>query len=171
VALLARLEWFPLAIGILPAAVTLTACVITAARAALAWQRRQLAVSPPGAAPVAAPERSPFAGSKPTKPLCLAFWVDQPVETVQSTEMDAPVVWQLCRRSSQGGVLRPRQGVDVASATGKKMWLKLVAGSPFGWQLSAAGRVGWDSADLEESVPGDDPVDRLAVTAAGRPAA
>jgi len=27
------------------------------------------------------------------------------------------------------------QGVDVASATGKKTWLKFVAGSPFGWQL------------------------------------
>jgi len=76
-------------------------------------------------------------------------------------------VWQLLQEIVPGRcTAASTQGVDVPRATGKKMWLKLVAGSPFGWQLRPARCVGWYSGDLEESVPGDDLVHRFAVTAA-----
>src|SRR5882762_9785889 len=45
-------KWFPLAIGNLARCITVTACDATRCSAQLAWQRRQLAVSPPGAEPV-----------------------------------------------------------------------------------------------------------------------
>src|SRR5882724_13146282 len=67
-------KWFPLEMGNPAGCVALTACVATCRSAPLAWQRRQLAVSPPGAAPVPLQSGVPFAGSGPTKPLCVAFW-------------------------------------------------------------------------------------------------
>jgi len=50
--------------------------------------------------------------------------------------MDAPVVWQLLQEIAPGRctAAAPKAWTSP-SATGKKMWLKLVAGSPFGWQL------------------------------------
>src|SRR6267378_1972156 len=129
-------KWFPPAIGNPAGCVTLTACVATRCSAALAWQSRQLAVSPPGAAPVPLQSEVPFAGTGPTNPLCLAFWSTGPWQTVQSTEVDAPVVWQLLHVMVPGSctAAAPKACMDTG-ATGKKMWLKLVAGSPFGWQL------------------------------------
>src|SRR6267142_1135173 len=148
-------KWFPPAIGNPAGCVRLTACVITRCSAPLAWQRRQLAVSPPGAAPVPLQSGVPFAGSGPTKPLCLAFWSASPWQTVQSTEVDAPVVWQLLQEIVPGRctAAAPKAWTSP-SATGKKMWLKLVAGSPFGWQLrqlavSVGTAVIWRRACLE----------------------
>src|SRR6266850_4190668 len=148
-------KWFPPTIGNPAGCVTLTACDATRCSALLAWQRRQLAVSPPGAAPVPLQSGVPFAGSGPTRPLCLAFWSAGPWQTVQSTEVDAPVVWQLLHVMVPG---RCTAAAPIActspGATGKKMWLKLVAGSPFGWQLrqlavSVGTAVIWRRACLE----------------------
>src|SRR5882762_5888131 len=129
-------KWFPPAIGNPAGCVTLTACVATRCSAPFAWQRRQLAVSPPGAAPVPLQSEVPFAGTGPTNPLCLAFWSTGPWQAVQSTEVDAPAVWQLLQEIPPGRctAAAPRAWTSP-SATGKKMWLKFVAGSPFGWQL------------------------------------
>src|SRR5467141_145179 len=126
-------KWFPPATGNPAGCVALTACVATRCSAPFAWQRRQLAVSPPGAGPV--PLQSGV-GTELTKALCLAFWSANPWHPVQSTEVDVPVVWQLLQEIAPGRctAAAPRAWTSP-SATGKKMWLKLVAGSPFGWQL------------------------------------
>src|SRR6266850_3325302 len=57
-------KWFPLAIGN-PAGCI--ACFATRCTAPFAWQRRQLAVSPPGAAPRPLQTGAPFDGSGPIK--------------------------------------------------------------------------------------------------------
>jgi hypothetical protein len=50
--------------------------------------------------------------------------------------VDAPVVWQLLQEIAplRCTAAAPRAWTSPG-ATGKKMWLKLVAGSPFRWQL------------------------------------
>src|SRR5882762_3794383 len=115
-------KWFPLAIGNPADCVPLPGCVATRCRAPFAWQRRHLAVSPPGAAPVPLQSGVPFAGSGPTNPLCLAFWSAGPWQTVQSTEVDAPVLWQLLQEivPLTGTAGAPRAWTSP-SATGKKM--------------------------------------------------
>src|SRR6267143_4593220 len=93
-------KWFPLAIGNPAGCVTLTACVATRCSAPFAWQRRQLAVSPPGAAPV--PLHSAVAPPGPIRPACLAFWSAASWQAVQSTFVEAPVVWQLLQPKLPG---------------------------------------------------------------------
>src|SRR6266850_1182768 len=146
-------KWLPVAIGNPAGCVTLTACIATRCSAALAWQSRQLAVSPPGAAPV--PLHSAVAPPGPIRPACLAFWSAASWQAVQSTFVEAPVVWQLLQEIAPGRctAAAPRAWTSP-SATGKKMWLKFVAGSPFGWQLrqlavSVGTAVIWRRACLE----------------------
>src|SRR6267378_7197868 len=112
-------KWFPPAIGNPAGCVTLTACVDTRCSAPFAWQRRQLAVSPPGAGPV--PLHSGV-GTELTKALCLAFWSANPWHPVQSTEVDVPVVWQLLQEIAPGRCTASAPKAWTSpSATGKKM--------------------------------------------------
>src|SRR5882672_7419531 len=148
-------KWFPLAIGNPAGCVMLTACVATRCSAPFAWQRRQFVVSPPGAGPVPLQSCVAFAGSGPIDLLCLALWSAGPWQTVQSTEVDAPVVWQLLQEivPVRGAAAAPRAWTSPG-ATGKKMWLKFVAGSPLAWQLrqlavSVGTAVIWRRACLE----------------------
>jgi len=115
-------KWFPLAIGNAAGCVPLPGCVAIRCNAPLAWQRRHLAVSPPGAAPVPLQSCVAFAGSGPIKPLCLAFWSAGPWQAVQSTDVDAPVVWQLLQEIApvRCTAAEPRAWTSP-SATGKKM--------------------------------------------------
>jgi len=70
-----------------------------------------------------------------------------PVQTVQSTEVDAPVVWQLLQEIAREVHCAAPRAWTSPSATGKKTWLKFVAGSTIRVAAQAARRVGWDGGE------------------------
>jgi len=86
-------KWLPVAIGNPAGCVTLTACVDTRCSAPFAWQKRQL--------PFPRRERRRSHSTArllrpgPIRPACLAFWSAASWQAVQSTFVEAPVVWQL----------------------------------------------------------------------------
>src|SRR5437016_12979144 len=128
-------RWSPLAMRNPAGCPALCACVAARWSAPPAWHKRQLTVAPPGAGPVPLQSGGPLAGSGPTSPECLALWSAGSWQTVQSTEVDAPVVWQLLHEMIPGRCTAAAPSAWTSpAATGKKMWLKSVAGSPLGWQ-------------------------------------
>jgi len=127
-------------------------------------QRRQLAVARQALRRCRSRAAVAFAGSGPTNP-CACILVTGPCRRCSRLKWMHRWCGSSCRRSPQGGALRPRPGRGRRQAHRKKTWLKFVAARR-SVAAQAARRVGWDSGDLQESVPGDDLVDRLAVTAA-----
>src|SRR2546430_230686 len=128
-------KWSPLAMRNPAGCAAVCPCAATCWSAPPAWHKRQLTVAPPGAGPVPLHSGGPLAGSRPTSPECLTLWSAGSWQTVQSTEVDAPVRWQLLHEMVPGKWTAgaPRAWTSPA-ATGKNTWSKSVAGSPLAWQ-------------------------------------